>query len=126
MSDEPSLNHDSIRFLRKDEIALLRALLENHSSGKLLLVDLEQVGVKDMRDGGMGSIEFAGSFGGRRMSQCIAEADYVDSDGVSVSISVNVYQNGHLLEIDIWKVDFGSLIKYPAPRTIRNVRHFPL
>jgi hypothetical protein len=73
----------------------------------------------------MGSIELGeGSSNARRMSACVAEADYVDSDGVSVSIAINVDQKGHLFELDMWKVDFSPLIQYPNSRTIRNIRCF--
>ena len=62
----------------------------------------------------MGSIELGeSSSDARRMLACVAEADYVDSDGVSVSIAINVDQNGHLFELDMWKVDFSPLIQYP-------------
>ena len=72
----------------------------------------------------MGSIEFlSGEREGPRRAVCIAEADYMDSDGTPVSISVNVDQHRGLFELDIWKVDFGRLRTYPNARTIRNIRH---
>jgi len=60
------------------------------------------------------------------MAGCIAEADYVDSDGVPVSIAVNVDESGRLLGVDIWKVDCRGLIKYQILKRIRNLRHFSL
>jgi hypothetical protein len=112
------------RFLRGEEIELLCALLREHSSRKSLLANVEKAKVRDLKDGQMGSVEFVGdSPDVRRMSRCVAEADYVDSDGVSVSIAVNIDQEGNLFEIDMWKVDFNRLIQYPASRTIRNVRY---
>ena len=126
MSDESSLNHKSARLLREEEVVLLRTLLADHPSREQLLSDLECAEVKDMMDGGMGSVKFSATSNERRMAGCIAEADYIDSDGVPVSIAVNVDEKGRLFEIDIWKVDFGALIKYPTPKTIRNLRHFSL
>ena len=111
--------------LRAEELELLRAILGKHSAAKSLLSAIERVRVRDLSDGGMGSIELGeGSANARRMSACVAEADYVDSDGVSVSIAINVDQNGHLFEVDMWKVDFSPLIQYPNSRTIRNIRCF--
>jgi hypothetical protein len=127
MSTESSLNHNSGRSLREEETALLRSLLEDHPSGKSLLGALKTASISDLRDGGMGSIQFnTDSAGERRMSQCVAEADYVDADGVSVSIAVNIDERGQLFELDLWRVDFAPLAKYPTPTTIRNVRHFPI
>jgi uncharacterized lipoprotein NlpE involved in copper resistance len=42
------------------------------------------------------------------------EAEYVDCDGVPVSIVLNADQNGRLYELDMWKVDFAPLQEYPA------------
>ena len=61
--------------------------------------------VEDMLDGGMGSLRFS-SDEPRRLGAVVAEADYVDMDGVPVSIVINVDQNGQLFELDIWKVNF--------------------
>lgn len=62
----------------------------------------------------MGSIRFvqpeSGSFG-----KAFAEAQYLDSDGVLVSIALNTDINGQLFELDFWKVDFSPLIRYPRP-----------
>jgi Domain of unknown function (DUF6984) len=104
----------AFRLLRAEEIELLRAILEKHSAANTLLSAIERVRVRDLSDGGMGSIELGeSSSDARRMLACVAEADYVDSDGVSVSIAINVDQNGHLFELDMWKVDFSPLIQYP-------------
>ena len=124
---ESSLNHSSLRLLRKEELELLRAILGNHRSESVLVAGLEHSKVRDMQDGRMGSIKFNPEFPGRRrMAGCIAEADYMDADGVPVSIAINVDQAGRLFEVDIWKVDFSPLVKYPTPKTVRNVKHFDM
>ena len=120
MSDESSLSGNSTRTLRQEEVDLLRALLEGNELGTTLST---KVRVRDLSDGGMGSIEFLSELLlERRHAKCIAEADYMDSDGVPVSIAVNVDQHGKLFELDLWKVDFGPLRTYPSPRAIRNIR----
>ena len=104
---------------------MLRAILGKHSAAKSLLSAIERVRVRDLSDGQMGSIELGeSSSAARRMLACVAEADYVDSDGVSLSIAINVDQNGRLLELDVWKVDFSPLLQNPNPKTIRNIRCF--
>jgi uncharacterized protein DUF6984 len=123
MSGELSSNPNQFRALRPEELDLLTAILKNHHLvGSLSTLNT----VRDLSDGGMGSIEFLGAAPNmRRHAQCVAEADYMDSDGIPVSIAVNVDQDGRLFELDIWKVDFGKLRSYPSPKTIRNIRHLP-
>jgi hypothetical protein len=121
MSGESSSNANLSRRLRQEELDLLGAILKESDIGTSLSTDVQ---VRDLNDGGMGSIEFlCESINAPRQAKCIAEADYMDSDGIPVSIAINVDQNGKLFEIDIWKVDFGRLRTYPTARTIRNIRH---
>lgn len=121
MSDASSSSRNPIRALRQEERDLLTAILKDHYLG-VSVSGLERV--RDLSDGGMGSIEFVGMPpNARRHATSVAEADYMDSDGIPVSVSVNVDQHGRLFELDIWKVDFGKLQRYPSPKTIRNIRH---
>ncbi|HRI35934.1 MAG TPA: hypothetical protein PK765_02445 [bacterium] len=70
-----------------------------------------------MNDGGMGSVKFVydsdtlAIFGTE-----IASALYCDTDGVPVSITVNLDQAGRFFELDIWKVDFSPLQRFPRPQ----------
>ncbi len=43
----------------------------------------------------------------------ISDFQFTDVDGVEVIASLNVDSDGNLLELDIWKTDFGKLIKLP-------------
>lgn len=75
--------------------------------------------VEDMQDGGMGSIRFVASGEPeRRFGDAVAEAEYIDEDGVLVSITINVDQNKNLYEVDFWKVDFSPLRRYPNPSEV--------
>jgi Domain of unknown function (DUF6984) len=69
--------------------------------------------VTEMQDGGMGSIRFVGGKD-RRRAGSIAEATYLDDDGVAVSIELNVDEAGRLFELDFWKVDFSPVRRYPS------------
>lgn len=90
----------------------MRALLRHVTGGEQLLRQLESAQVRDMDDGGMGSLKFAG--GERRsLGSCLIEAEYLDRGGVQVSIALNSDTNGLLYELDMWKVDFTPLQKYP-------------
>lgn len=109
MSDQ---NQNDLRPLRFEEVSLVRALLQRVTGGEQLLGQLEHANVRDMDDGGMGSFQFAGGEP-RAFGSCLVEAEYLDRDGVPVSIALNADTNGMLYELDMWKVDFAPLQEYP-------------
>jgi hypothetical protein len=103
------------RPLRPEEAALIRALVVGVYPAEALEAALTESRVADMRDGGMGSVRFLGS---GPFSMALVEAQYLDSDGVLVSIAVNADKQGHLFELDFWKVDFSPLKRYPNPSDV--------
>jgi hypothetical protein len=77
---------------------------------------LKSLKVADMEDGGMGSLRLfpkglkvLDARFGERESAC----QFTDEDGVDVIASLNLDQHGKLYELDIWKTDFGKLIRIP-------------
>jgi hypothetical protein len=77
-----------------------------------------------MSDGGMGSIKFLHADDRvRRLGFEVAKATYTDDDGIPVSIALNLDQYGDLFELDFWKVDFSSLVRYPRVDELRVVAH---
>ena len=102
------------RPLREEERQLIGSLLPGISASAALEDTLLASCVTDMHDGGMGGIRFVqpepGTFG-----KTLAEAQFVDSDGVLVSVALNADRNGRLFELDFWKVDFSPLRRYPKP-----------
>jgi hypothetical protein len=108
------------RTLRQDEREIIRALLSSSPSRIRLASGLEEALVEDMADGGMGSIRFVRSHGDRaKMGMEFASADYLDADSVSVSITLNLDEEGQLFELDFWKVDFSPLMRYPRADELR-------
>lgn len=101
------------RPLRPNELALLAVLLgQANETGERLRAGL----VEDMADGGMGGVRFLSRPGVQRLfGRRAAEAKYVDADGVSVVISLNLDEQGDLFELDFWKSDFSPLRSYPDP-----------
>lgn len=77
------------------------------------------VSAHDLRDGGMGSVRFVGPAPTATFGRTIAEREYLDADGVLVTIALNVDVEGNLLELDFWKVDFNSLVEYPRPDQLK-------
>jgi hypothetical protein len=90
----------------------VHALIRHVTGGEKLLGQLERAQVRDMDDGGMGSLKFAGG-DHRSLGSCLVEAEYLDRDGVPVSIVLNSDTNGLFYELDMWKVDFAPLHEYP-------------
>ncbi len=91
---------------------------------------LERLGVREMSDGGMGSLRldppraddpdrmFDGSRkgnGGRKFGAAVAEIQFTDADGVEVLATLNVDADGEPFELDVWKTDFNPLIRIPDP-----------
>ena len=102
------------RKLRPAERAVITALAPSFTAC------LDDALVVEMRDGGMGSIKFLN--GGHRRFRPIAETEYVDDDGVLVSIELNVDEKDELFELDFWKVDFSPLRRYPNPEDLKSMK----
>ncbi|MCD6035590.1 MAG: hypothetical protein K0R63_1331 [Rickettsiales bacterium] len=113
MSDELQFPNNT-RLLKKDEKELLRAMLKGFPQKQKFLGHIETYLVKDLADGGMGSFRFIYNKKQQTFGDTIAKAEYLDEDGVIVSIALNVDTDGDLYEMDIWKVDFSKLKRYPT------------
>ena len=48
-----------------------------------------------------------------RAGECLIEKLFYDIDETLIVITVNLDQDGDLFELDIWRVDFKPLKKYP-------------
>ncbi|WP_234637087.1 DUF6984 family protein [Delftia tsuruhatensis] len=103
---------NQVRLLREEEKALLNALLSRHKKFSKFVNEITFGEVYDMSDGGMGSIKFIGSEN-NVFGENLAEASYIDEDGVQVIITVYGDKAGGLYEVDFWKADFSPLKKYP-------------
>lgn len=82
-------------------------ILENWKDGLL---------VQPMDDGDMGSLYLFPKgkvTEGREFGEQISDFQFTDLDGVEVIASLNVDKNGNLLELDIWKTNFGKLSEFP-------------
>jgi hypothetical protein len=91
-------------------------LLVKKSSLKLPNNWKDNLLVRQMDDGDMGSL-FLFPHGeiieNRILGEQVSEFQFTDLDGIEVIASLNVDANGRLFELDIWKTDFGNLIKFP-------------
>lgn len=102
------------RHLRKPEIGLVSLLLGKAGDTGTLLDRLGSLDVREMSDGGMGSLYFVSATKSpeqRRFGQRIAEVQFNDVDGVAIIASLNVDQDGDLYELDVWKTDYTPVIQ---------------
>jgi hypothetical protein len=107
-----------MRPLRDEEKALLAALIQGKPRAEQLLNSLKKAVVEEMDDGGMGSLRFCWSDNEepRRLGDLLAEMEFADNDGVPVMVAINLDDRGNLFELDIWKVDFSPLKRFPCQK----------
>ena len=78
--------------------------------------------VEEYEGGKMGSI----SMGNPDVSPYdgdLIQANYVDSDGIGVVITLTKDTNNQLLDLDFWKVDFSKLLVYPKPENLMFIEN---
>lgn len=51
----------------------------------------------------------------RLFGRQLVMAKATDTDGIELSITLNLDRSGDLFEVDIWKVDFSPLLALPDP-----------
>lgn len=98
------------------EERLIRALIARSHDLRLPPDWLGKLRVKEMEDGGMGSLKLVSSKderAARSFGNTVAELQFSDADGVEVLVSLNVDKDGEPFELDVWKTDFGAVIRIP-------------
>lgn len=127
MSEESPLNSlTRARSLRPTERELIETMLAGVGVKPGIEDQLSSVLVEDMQDSGMGSIRFmVAEQSERRFGKAVAQAEYVDEDGVLVSIAINVDEEDRLFEVDFWKVDFSPLKRYPRASDLKMLKMLP-
>jgi hypothetical protein len=87
--------------------------MKNYSLAKLFIPILDTLLVEDANDGGMGGILFISHVNNadRSIGQKVAETEFLDEDGVLVSVELNLDNNNQLFELDVWKVDYSPLCR---------------
>lgn len=103
------------RFLREDERALIAELIKRNNGPVRLLSSLSDCRVEEMDGGGMGGLRFCVEGGSlRHFGEQLLEAKFLDADGVALMVAINLDEYAELYELDIWKVDFSPLIRFPS------------
>jgi hypothetical protein len=111
-----------MRNLTSAEVAFLNLLLEKSQTRELVTTNLLTVQVETMNDGGMGSLSFAhsGNCSAGMVRPC--DSDFLDTDGVPVSVVLSLDQAGEIIELDVWKGDFSAVKRFPTNSAELNVR----
>jgi hypothetical protein len=115
MLDELHYLDNHPRRLHDWEQKSLRCLKERI---KEISINIESLQVLEMNDGGMGSLRFVRYEGSeekkRSMGNCLSEIEFNDEVGTPILVSLNSDLEGHLFELDIWRLDFNPVINYPS------------
>lgn len=72
--------------------------------------------VEEMADDGMRSLKLCpiGKDECRRLGSLLIEKEFFDIDGIPIMVAINLDEEGELFELDIWKVDFSQVKRFPA------------
>ncbi len=108
----------------KQEISLITALLRGKPETRPLIDSLDDLLVVNMNDGGMGSlllVQKGTEAVARSFGKQVVLAEFLDSDGVLVSVAINLDSQGRLYELDMWKVNFAPLLRWPDASAVRIV-----
>lgn len=101
------------RLLTKEEFLFLKILLRlAFPTVTNIEADMAEIKVADM-PGGMGSLLFYNDRDHRKLGSVAIQVWFKDSDGVDVNASINIDEQGELFELDIWKVDYSTLLRFP-------------
>jgi hypothetical protein len=115
-------NHRS-RPLNQKEQKLVAAMVTGTPYADAIIEKLLLYRVNEMKDGEMGSLRFIRESGeDYPLGFSIAEAEFLDVDDIPVSIVINLDTKGEMYELDMWKIDFTPLKKFPEPSQIKLLR----
>jgi hypothetical protein len=109
-----------IRKINESEKAILKYLIKQTS---LQLPDewYQNLLVQKMDDGGMGSFlifQDESQIGiKRKFGKQVSEYQYIDDDGATVLVSLNVDEKNKPFEVDVWKTDYNPVLSIKVPMT---------
>lgn len=110
-----------MRTLLDDEIPLLRRLLV--LGGRQERTD--HLLIEPLADGSMGSFRIGEFAAARKLGYSVAEVHFSDADGILVTAVLNVDTQDQLFEVDVWKVDFSPLQRWPIEGAMASVSPSP-
>ena len=103
------------RLLKDRELPLVRAVF-----AKVGLSVADSLRVEEMADGGMGSLLFRRGASVTKFG--VSEVFFVDDDDVLVTAVLNTTDEDQPVELDVWKVNFAPLNRWPTESEILILR----
>ncbi|MBC7390577.1 MAG: hypothetical protein H7329_15295 [Opitutaceae bacterium] len=105
------------RSIKQEEVDLIQHLLSlKHLESVHYPINSEVSDYEGavMRSIGLGNVNaiYAGD---------IIQVKYIDSDQISVIITLTQDTEGKILDLDFWKEDFSALLKYPKPGDLKLI-----
>lgn len=109
---------NELRKIREEEVLLINYLLikAKLNANEFIINEL----VDDYEGGKMGSIGLGqpnATYAGD-----IIQAEYVDTDGTDVIITLTKDTDNQILDLDFWKIDFSKLLQYPPPEKLSFIK----
>ena len=112
------------RDLSSQERSVIAALLQGKPDTTHIINALDTLVATERDDGEMGSLALIPKgveSAARSFGKQIVSGEFTDSDGVPVSITINVDGDDRLYELDVWKVNFAPLVAWPDSSAIKIV-----
>ena len=106
----------NMRQLKAYELELIKTLLmTDFKLAEVIIPTLNNVLVNEANDGGMGGLQFISSIADsdRIFGRVVSEAEFLDEDEVLVSVELSLDTNNQLFELDVWKVDYSPVSRWP-------------
>ena len=104
----------AFRSLLPGEVLIMRTLLDRADAPEWRALDLDDLRVSDMNDGGMGSLQFESTRSDRSYGRTLSEGWFNDEDGFPVLVAINLDKENEIFELDSWKVDFSPRRRMPG------------
>jgi len=80
-------------------------------------LSLKGLQVANLNDGGMGSLRLfptSSDWSSQQFGRAVSSCTFDDEDGVAVIATLYLDRSGRPFELDVWKTDFGELMRIPA------------
>ena len=106
----------NMRQLKSYELELIKTLLMiDFKLAEVIIPTLNNVLVNEANDGGMGGLQFISSIAdsGKIFGRVVSEAEFLDENEVLVSVELSLDTNNQLFELDVWKVDYSPVSRWP-------------
>lgn len=97
------MNGFHYRPIRHHEQLLLRHLAPS--------LQVQSIEVRELGDGGMGSIGFGGPSGDAKHH--VGSCQFIDVDGTPVIVDLFLWEDGRPAELGFWKVDYSTVEEFP-------------